>query len=283
MTPDARKSLPVLHQEWAHCTACSLSERRDAGNYSIILGEGNTGVDHKRSIMVVGGGPGSAEEAQGRPFMGPAGRVLRNALVRLGLRDIYFTTAVACRSFEYQYSTEGQPILGKDRATGQEYHRIRDAQPNPSQMKACRNRLMEQIYIVDPLLIIALGGEALQALTGKPLGLVAKRGELTTIEIPGAWRKAKHTEKTNAWARKVRGDIKRPTVPTTVRYTVMPTYHPAFVLSKSADQRPGNPTQSFAEDLVLAARIYDRYMWETYSLRPTERALTDEYIRDLVE
>lgn len=283
MTPDARKTLQVLYDEWSNCTACDLSERRIAGNHSIILGEGNTGTDHKRGILFVGGGPGGVEESKGRPFMGPAGRVLRNTLVKLGLRDIYFTTAVVCRSFEYQYSTEGQPILGKDRSTGETYHRIRDAQPNPSQMRACRNRLMEQIYLVDPVLIVALGGEALQALTNKPLGLVANRGELIHIEIPGAWRLAKHTEKTNAWARKVRGKIIRPTVQSTVKYTVLPTFHPAFILSKSADQRQGNPTQCFAEDLVAAAKVYDRYMWEVYNLRPTERALTDEYIRDLME
>ena len=274
--PDFRKSLQVLHAEWSSCTACELGQRRHEVGGGFVFGEGST-----RGVMFIGEGPGKNEEEHGRPFIGDSGRLLRRALHKLQLTNVYITNVVACRSCAPAFTGEGQPIVRTDRSTGQVYQMIRDEPPSPACMAACAPRLHEQIYLVDPVLIVSLGKEATQALTGKSQGILAARGSTQEISIPGAWHRPVRTEKKQAWLRKVRGQVVLPTEQNQVRYLLLPTLHPAFVLRTIEDKRPENPLQLFTQDMRRAAQLYDRYMLETHGVQSGERYLSDDDIRDM--
>lgn len=274
---DYRKTLDVLHWQWQTCQQCDLGVRRVDSGGAFVFGEGAT-----RGILFIGEGPGKDEEREGRPFVGESGRILRFAIKQLGLTNVYLTNAVACRAAEHAHTGEGQPIYNKDRRTGEQKAYIRDAPPTPIQLDACSPRLKEQIYLVDPVLIVTLGGEALKAVTGSAPHIMASRGATQEIEIEGAWKVPATTEKKKTWARKVQGEWTLPTKPNKVRYSVLPTFHPSFVLRNQADKRPNNPTELFTQDMMTVARIYDRYMLEAYGLRPGQRSLNPEDIRTLI-
>jgi len=275
---DARKPLPVLYDEWRDCTRCSLSERRIEEGAPVVFGEGAP-----RGILFVGEGPGREEERAGRPFVGKSGHLLRDALRQLGLVDFFITNAVACRSCGPAYNGEGKLVLRPDFRTGIPTPIIVDKPPTAEHVNACRPRLHELIYLLDPVLIVSLGAEATRALTNKSAPITAIRGDIITIEIEGAWSVPQFTEK-GRWARVVRGKLTRPTQPNKVRYSLLPVLHPAYVLRSLHDKKQGNPVQLFAQDMQRVATLYDRYMQMTFNVSPTERAmLSDDFIRELGE
>ena len=145
-----------------------------------------------------------------------------------------------------------------------EYHVINDRAPTIPQVTACLPRLYEQIYLVDPILIVALGGGAASTLRGKPVKIASERGKTEEITIPGAWNIPVLTEKKRVWTRKVRGELVMPTVQNQVRYLMLPTLHPAYVLRMRTDRRKGSAMESFIDDMRLAADVYNRYMLEVY-------------------
>jgi uracil-DNA glycosylase len=267
---DARKSLPQLAYEWSGCIRCPLAERRINNNYPLVFGEGDRG-----GIMFIGEGPGEQEEAAGRPFVGPSGKVLRYAIGKLGLDRVYISNIVSCRSWGYMYNGEGQPVFRKNRNTGELIPRIKDEPPPGPSVAACLPRLHEQIYIVDPVLIVALGNEAVKALTGKPAAITSIHGVTHTIEIPGAWHKPTRTKTKRVWLRKVKGEIHAPVEQNKVRYLMVPVYHPSYVIGKWTDERKNNARQQFVEDMKRAADLYDRYMYEVHGVHPKERNLTE--------
>jgi uracil-DNA glycosylase len=265
---DDRKPLEVLEEEWAGCTKCPLGERRQEVGGAFVFGEGR-----KHGVMFIGEGPGQVEEAEGRPFVGPSGKVLRKVIERLGLIDYYITNCVACRSCAQAYNGEGQPIFRKDRRTGAQIPFIRDEPPTPLQIAACLPRLHELIYLVDPVVIVTLGAEATKTLRGKAVSILSERGQSMEVTIPGSWQLPVLTEKRQQWARRVRGELVMPTRRNEVRYLVIPTIHPAFVLRSHGDKRKGNPLESFIEDVKKAVAVYDRYILETYGIKNAKREL----------
>lgn len=258
----------MLQAKWEYCTKCDLADRRINDGYPLAFGEGYT-----KGIMFIGGAPSADEEHSGRPMTGASGSILRNALKRLGLNEAYFTNAVACRSCAQAHNGEGQPMFKRN---GDPI--IRDEAPKPPQVNACLPRVQEQIYLVDPILIVTLGGEAAKALLGRPFSVLADSGTLQTIHIPGAWSLPVISDKKKVWGRKVNGQMHYPNTPNTVSYPLLPALHPSYVQGKQGDRTPGNAVEKFAETLKMAARIYDRYMWEAHSRHPTERQLTYENI-----
>lgn len=223
--------------------------------------------------MFIGEGPGTAEEMQGAPFVGLSGKLLRQVIERLGLTNYFIANCVACRSCAQAYNSEGQPIMRKNRATGSMEPLIKDQAPNPQQIAACLPRLHELIYLVDPIIIVALGGEAAKTLRGKAISITSERGQTEAISIPGAWNIPVLTEKRKVWLRKVKGEMVMPTTQNSVRYLMLPTIHPAYVLRYAGDKRPGNPTQRFVEDIKKAVAVYDRYMLEVHGVQYAEREL----------
>lgn len=271
--PDYRKNISQLEAEWGSCTKCELGVRRAEVNGSFVFGEGTP-----RGIMFIGEGPGVDEEAQGRPFIGRSGAVLRGMLDKVGIHDFYLSNTVACRSCGQQYDGEGNPRMKGDKPD------IRDQAPLPVQMQTCLPRLYEEIYLVDPVLIVALGGPAIETLSGKPARVLAESGVVQTITIPGAGYRPNLTEKKRAWVRKVRGQYIMPVDQNEVSYSMMTLVHPAYVMRKRKDRRVDNPVQIFLAGIKKAADIYDRYVLEVYGGSPSPAAdLSEEDFQNIVE
>lgn len=274
--PDYRKSLEQLHAEWRSCQECELGKRREAVGGNFVAGEGA-----RHAVMFIGEGPGKTEEREGRPFVGKSGEVLRKALFKLHLPS-YITNVVTCRSCSQAYDTEGNPKYQKDWATGKMVPRIQDSPPTPSQVAACLPRLYEEIYLVDPVLIIALGAEAAKALSRGAVSFLAETGVTKEIIIPGAGYHPALTEKKKVWARKMKGQVILPVERNAVRYLMMPLLHPAYLLRRHEDARHGNPVEMFTAGMQKASDIYRRYVQEAHGKAYEATELTRADVMDVI-
>jgi DNA polymerase len=157
------------------CRACPLYK----GRTQAVPGEGNLDAE----VMLVGEAPGKTEDEQGRPFVGAAGQLLTEALERAGLPrpTVYITNVVKCRPPNNRTPTE-------------------------EEMTSCIKYLREEIRLVRPKVIVALGntaGSALFSLAGlKWRGATAERGRQVRAKVEG------------------------------VEVVLLPTYHPAAALYK---------------------------------------------------
>lgn len=274
---DSRKSLPIFRQEWLGCTRCSLGSHREAIGGEIVFGEGTS-----NGVLLIGEGPGKEEEKKGRPFIGRSGQLLRKILSKLGMVDFYITNTVLCRSTEPVVDNMGNPLFSTF-GDGPPQPRFKDKAPQQENLDACKSRLEEEIYLVDPIVIVALGAPAANALRGSKLKITEVRGNIEGISIPGVTESPVITEKKKVWARKADGKIIMPTEPTRVRYLMVPTVHPAYALRKIEDMSDENPFKMLAKDLRLAFDIYNKYMLEVNKVLPAETsseipldAFTDE-------
>jgi uracil-DNA glycosylase len=264
--PDARKPLTQLKEEWAACVKCELGTARIEREGHFVFGQG---LGH--CVMFVGEGPGAEEEANGAPFVGKSGRILRRVLSVLGLSDYYLTNIVCCRSCALVKNADGSPMMRKSFKNGQYYPVYKDEPPLPMQKAACRPRLLEEIYIVDPIVIVGLGGPACEALLGHSITITRDRGETSQIAIPGASYRPVLTEKKQQWLRKVGGEDVAPTEQNEVLYYFVPTLHPAYVARELPDKGPGNAFQKFVADLQKAVRTYDTYLETVFGVVPADR------------
>ncbi len=125
------------------CRRCALA----AGRQQVVPAEGG----ERPIAFFVGEAPGPEEDAQGRPFVGRAGRILRRALAGAGWRDeeLWITNAVKC--------------FPNDRVG--EKRRIR--KPAGPEVDACRRHLAAEVAALRPRLIVTLGATALEAVTGR--------------------------------------------------------------------------------------------------------------------
>lgn len=272
--PDARKTLAELAQEWASCDACDLGKRRFEMQGSFVFGGGA-----RNAVMLIGEGPGVEEEAEGMPFVGRSGQLLRKVLENLNFDQVYMTNTVCCRSCAPVMDMEtGLPMMRKDRRTGISLPMYKDEPPTPPQCNACLPRLYEQIYLVDPVVIVGLGGKACETLLGKSVTITRDRGETTAMEIsiPGASFRPRVTEG-GKWRRKIAGVEQDPVEQNEVRYHFIPTLHPAYVIRLLADQGPNNPFQQFVTDIKKAIQTYEAYLQMAFGHVPQRQiALRDE-------
>lgn len=252
--PDVRKGLHLLHREWEHCRDCDLGEGRDSRQEKYVAGEGQ-----RRGVMFIGEGPGVHEGQQGRPFLSKAGALVRYAVEKRGLAPYaYFTYSVACRSCELDTYADGTP-----RTRGGELAWL-DRVPSRAQQTACWGRLHEEIYLVDPVLIVCLGRDAAQALTGGKVNIREASGSPVTIAIQGAGLVPNITAKKGEWLRKSKGKFHLPVDPFEVRYTMIPLLSPGYVLLNHADRRHDGPVDKFTKGFNRITDIYNRIMLETY-------------------
>ncbi len=158
---DVTRRLHDVAEEAAHCTRCPLY--RDATQ--IVFGEGPANAP----IMLVGEQPGDKEDLAGKPFVGPAGYVLDQALAEAGLdrAACYVTNAVK----HFKHEQRGKFRLHK--------------QPTRGEIQACRWWLDRELDIVRPRLVVALGVTAASSLKGKPVVLSRVRRQILDIE---PWR-----------------------------------------------------------------------------------------------
>jgi uracil-DNA glycosylase len=143
------------------CTACPLYEHAT----QVVFGEGRP----HSTVMLVGEQPGDQEDRRGRPFVGPAGRLLDRALGAAGIErdDTYVTNAV--KHFKWVSAPRGERRIHKS--------------PNGLEIAACRPWLGAEIAAVEPRLIVALGAVAAQTLFGKDFRVSRSHGLL--LELPG--------------------------------------------------------------------------------------------------
>ena len=136
----AQMDWPQLKAAVAGCVKCGLCKSRTR----TVFGTG----DDKAKWLFIGEGPGRNEDLQGEPFIGPAGRLLDNMLLAMGLRrgdNAYIANIVKCRP------------IGADG---------RDRPPTPEEAAACRPYLERQIALLQPAVLVALGKTAGLSLVG---------------------------------------------------------------------------------------------------------------------
>jgi len=152
-------TLPALREAAAGCRACDLYKT----GTQTVFGEG---AEHAQ-VMFVGEQPGDREDREGKPFVGPAGRVLDEALEEAGIdrRQVYITNAVK----HFKWKPQGKRRLHQ--------------KPNAAEINACRPWLDAEIAMVKPHLLVLLGATAAQALLGRDFRVSVQRGQL--IERPG--------------------------------------------------------------------------------------------------
>ena len=157
LLPD-RPTLPTLREIARGCKACHLHRR----GTQTVFGDG----PRRATIMLVGEQPGDAEDLAGHPFVGPAGRLLDQALEEAGIdrRRVYVTNVV--KHFKWE-------PRGKRRI---------HAKPNTAEIGACRPWLDAEIAVVRPTVLVCLGATAAQALLGKNFKVTRQHGEL--VESP---------------------------------------------------------------------------------------------------
>jgi uracil-DNA glycosylase family protein len=150
--PPGAGSLEALRAAAAGCRACDLWRT----GTQTVFGEGA-----KRSeVMMVGEQPGDREDIEGRPFVGPAGRVLDQALERSGIdRDLVYVTNVV-KHFKWR-------PRGKRRI---------HQKPNLEEVRACRPWLDAELALVRPRVLVCLGATAAQALLGRDFRVTRERG-----------------------------------------------------------------------------------------------------------
>ena len=158
LLPD-RPSLKSVREVAAGCKACDLY----ALGTQTVFGEG----PRKAEIMMVGEQPGDAEDIAGRPFVGPAGKLLDNALAEAGIdRGVVYVTNVV-KHFKWE-------PRGKRRI---------HAKPNAAEISACRPWLETEIALVKPRVLVCLGATAAQALLGKAFKVSKQRGEFVASSL----------------------------------------------------------------------------------------------------
>jgi uracil-DNA glycosylase family protein len=148
-----RPTLSRLREAAAQCKACPLWET----GTQTVFGEGSPNAE----VMLVGEQPGDREDIEGRPFVGPAGQLLDEALAEAGIdRDTTYVTN-AVKHFKW---------------VGRGKRRIHQ-KPTWSETMACRPWLEAELAVVRPRVLVCLGAVAGQALLGKQFRVTKQRGE----------------------------------------------------------------------------------------------------------
>ena len=159
--------------------ACVKCEHLASSRKNVVFGVGS--IDAQ--IMFIGEAPGADEDEQGEPFVGKAGQLLTKIIQAMGLQraDVYIGNILKCRP-----DTPGQSAGNR--------------KPTADEMATCIPYLHEQIDLIRPRVIVALGATAMEGLLGKTLGITKLRG---------TWKTYRGTP-------------------------LMPTYHPAYLLRNQA-------------------------------------------------
>ena len=174
--PEKVTAFATLRTRVLACVKCpNLATSRK----TVVFGVGN--IDSP--LMFVGEAPGADEDAQGEPFVGKAGQLLTKIIEAMALQrgDVYIANILKCRP-----DTPGQSAGNR--------------KPTPAEMETCIPYLHEQIDLIKPKVLVALGGTAVEGLLGKTVGITKLRGTWQTYRgIP-----------------------------------LMPTYHPSYLLRNQA-------------------------------------------------
>jgi DNA polymerase len=149
-----RPTLQKLRIAAASCTGCDLYKR----GTQTVFGEGLA----KARAVLVGEQPGDQEDRAGRPFVGPAGKLLDRALEEAGIdrKLVYVTNAVK----HFKWTQRGKRRLHE--------------KPNAREITACRPWLDAELVVLKPRVVVCLGATAAQALLGRTFRVTQQRGQL---------------------------------------------------------------------------------------------------------
>jgi uracil-DNA glycosylase len=152
-------ALERLRRDAADCQACPLWQT----GTQTVFGEGAASAQ----VVFVGEQPGDQEDKQGRPFVGPAGRVLDEALELAGIdrSTTYVTNAVK----HFKWTARGKRRI--------------HAKPNWSEIAACHPWLQSELEAIEPAVVVCLGATAAQALLGKQFRVTKQRGTWIESEL----------------------------------------------------------------------------------------------------
>jgi len=153
------KSIAAWRDAAAHCKACDLWKKAT----QTVFGEGK----RTAKVMFVGEQPGDKEDIAGRPFVGPAGHVLDDALEAAGIdrRKVYVTNAVK----HFNFIRRGKRRIHK--------------KPNAEEIAACRPWLDAELAVVKPRVLVCLGATAAQALLGRQFRVTQQRGQFVETSL----------------------------------------------------------------------------------------------------
>ena len=155
-------ALAELAETIKNCTRCPLGATR----IHAVPGEGNVEAE----LMFVGEGPGFDEDRQGRPFVGRAGQLLDKMIAAMGLarEQVFIANIAKCHPMTDPLHPEKH---GNDRA------------PNAGEIACCRKYIEQQIAIICPKIVVALGGVAAKALIADAKSLSALRGKFYDLHL----------------------------------------------------------------------------------------------------
>jgi uracil-DNA glycosylase len=150
---DKQHEMERLRAQALTCPECPNKGTR----LRVVFGEG----DVHAKVMLVGQGPGVVEEQTGRPFAGPSGRLLDQALAEVGLErsKLWLTNVIKCR------------------AVKEEKGRLLDRAPSAAELKTCRPWLNGELDIIQPAIIVCIGVPAAKALIDKKFKLSEEHGQ----------------------------------------------------------------------------------------------------------
>jgi uracil-DNA glycosylase family 4 len=192
--PNKEELLAPLRERVRICTKCP---HLAASRTQTVFGVGNPDAE----IMFIGEAPGVDEDAQGEPFVGRAGQLLTRIIETMGFarEDVYIANILKCRPDMPRGSFGNRP-------------------PTPLEMQTCRPYLIEQIEIIQPKVLVALGAVAVE-------GLLGTRG--TMRDLRGRWHSYQGTP-------------------------LMITYHPAYLLR---NQSPSEKRKVWEDMLLVLERL----------------------------
>src|SRR2546421_1291870 len=158
-TPPGSSSLSTVREAAQHCTACHLYKRAT----QTVFGEG----PKKASIMLVGEQPGDYEDLAGKPFVGPAGKIMDRALEEAGIdrKKVYVTNAVK----HFKWEPRGKRRIHQ--------------KPDSREAAACRPWLEAELRLVKPKLVVALGATAAQTIFGPSFRVTRERGKVLSSKL----------------------------------------------------------------------------------------------------
>jgi uracil-DNA glycosylase len=157
-----RRSLTSLREAALECKACPLWQ----SGTQTVFGEGRKSA----RMLLVGEQPGDREDLEGRPFVGPSGRLLDEALEEAGIdrADVYVTNAVK----HFKWNAQGKRRIHQ--------------KPNWREISACRPWVEAELAVVKPLVLVCLGATAAQALLGREVRVTRDRGRLLESDLAPA-------------------------------------------------------------------------------------------------
>src|SRR5580765_443089 len=157
--PPDTSNLTAVREAAAHCTACHLYERAT----QTILAEG----PKRAAMMLVGEQPGDHEDVAGKPFVGPAGKIMDRALEDAGIdrNEVYVTNAVK----HFKWEPRGKRRIHQ--------------KPDSREIAACRPWLEAELRIVKPNLVVAMGATAAQTIFGPAFRVSRERGKVLSSKL----------------------------------------------------------------------------------------------------